>query len=113
MKGFLRRKLVAENCAKLLIKPHELRYRDVSAILFREIVANRPPDGLKVQFFSQDAANRPPFDLFADRLRSWPHLGKSIGLGYVPRSLSEIGQALTILIRGKGVAAEIVETPFG
>ncbi len=42
-----------------------------------------------------------------------PTLGKSIGLGYVPRSKSEIGQALTILIRGKGVAAEIVETPFG
>ncbi len=41
-----------------------------------------------------------------------PTLGKSIGLGYVPRSRSELGQALTILIRGKEVSAVIVETPF-
>jgi len=41
-----------------------------------------------------------------------PTLGKSIGLGYVPRSLSQVGQALTILIRGKEVSARIVETPF-
>lgn len=41
-----------------------------------------------------------------------PSLGKSIGLGYVPRSYSEIGRPLTILIRDKEVAAEVVETPF-
>lgn len=41
-----------------------------------------------------------------------PTLGKSIGLGYVPRSRSEVGQEITILIRGKEVSAVIVETPF-
>jgi len=41
-----------------------------------------------------------------------PTLGKSIGLGYVPRALSTIGQPLSIRIRSKDVAAKIVETPF-
>jgi aminomethyltransferase len=41
-----------------------------------------------------------------------PTLGKSIGLGYVPQSLSDIGQSLTILIRGKEITAKIVDTPF-
>jgi len=41
-----------------------------------------------------------------------PTLGKSIGLGYVPRALSTLGQNLSIRIRSKDVAAEIVETPF-
>lgn len=41
-----------------------------------------------------------------------PSLGKSIGLGYVPRSSSGVGEALEIEIRGKGVEARIVETPF-
>jgi aminomethyltransferase len=41
-----------------------------------------------------------------------PSLGKSIGLGYVPRSLCQVGQALTVIIRGKEVSAQIVETPF-
>ena len=41
-----------------------------------------------------------------------PSLGKSIGLGYVPRSLGEIGQPLDILIRGKAVSAKVVSTPF-
>ena len=41
-----------------------------------------------------------------------PSLGKSIGLGYVPRSLCQAGQALTVIIRGKEVSAQIVETPF-
>ena len=41
-----------------------------------------------------------------------PTLGKSIGLGYVPRSLSETGNLLTILIRGKEIEARIVKTPF-
>ncbi|MBJ19311.1 MAG: glycine cleavage system aminomethyltransferase GcvT [bacterium] len=41
-----------------------------------------------------------------------PTLGKSIGLGYVPRSRSGVGQPLTILIRGREISAEVVETPF-
>jgi len=41
-----------------------------------------------------------------------PTLGKSIGLGYVPQSLSSPGQTLTILIRGKEIEAQIVKTPF-
>ncbi|HPG27431.1 MAG TPA: glycine cleavage T C-terminal barrel domain-containing protein, partial [Myxococcota bacterium] len=41
-----------------------------------------------------------------------PTLGKSIGLGYVPRSLARTGRAIAIRIRGRDVAAVIVETPF-
>jgi aminomethyltransferase len=41
-----------------------------------------------------------------------PTLGKSIGLGYVPRALSTPGQSLSIRIRSKDVAARIVEIPF-
>jgi aminomethyltransferase len=41
-----------------------------------------------------------------------PTLGKSIGLGYVPRAQSAIGQLLAIRIRNKDVAAEVVELPF-
>ncbi len=41
-----------------------------------------------------------------------PTLGKSIGLGYVPRAQSEIGQALSIRIRAKDVEAIVVERPF-
>jgi len=39
-------------------------------------------------------------------------LGKSIGLGYVPRSLSAVGQPLSIRIRSKDVTAIVVELPF-
>jgi aminomethyltransferase len=41
-----------------------------------------------------------------------PTLGKSIGLGYVPAALAEPGQALTIVVRGRELAARVVETPF-
>jgi aminomethyltransferase len=41
-----------------------------------------------------------------------PTLGKSIGLGYVPRSLSAVGQEFSIRIRSKDVTAQVVELPF-
>lgn len=41
-----------------------------------------------------------------------PTLGKSIGLGYVPRAQSEVGQVLAIRIRTKDVEARVVERPF-
>ena len=41
-----------------------------------------------------------------------PTLGKSIGLGYVPQSLSHPGQVLAIRIRSRDVEAQIVERPF-
>jgi len=41
-----------------------------------------------------------------------PTLGKSIGLGYVPRALSETGQPLAIRVRKNDVAARVVELPF-
>jgi len=41
-----------------------------------------------------------------------PTLGKSIGLGYVPPTLAEPGTQLEILVRGRPVAARVVETPF-
>jgi len=41
-----------------------------------------------------------------------PTLGKSIGLGYVPRAQSEVGQLLAVRIRTKDVEARVVERPF-
>lgn len=41
-----------------------------------------------------------------------PTLGKSIGLGYVPPALAAGGTVLTVLIRGRAVAARVVPIPF-
>jgi aminomethyltransferase len=41
-----------------------------------------------------------------------PTLGKSIGLGYVPPALAEPGTHLALMVRGRPVAARVVETPF-
>ncbi len=41
-----------------------------------------------------------------------PTLGKSIGLGYVPRALAAVGTGLAVLIRGQSVAARVVALPF-
>jgi len=41
-----------------------------------------------------------------------PTLGKSIALGFVPMAYTQVGQALKVSVRGKGIAAEVVKTPF-
>jgi aminomethyltransferase len=41
-----------------------------------------------------------------------PTLGKSIGLGYVPPALAGPGTRLEVNVRGRPVAARVVETPF-
>lgn len=41
-----------------------------------------------------------------------PSLGKSIGLGYVPLSHTEIGTRIVVDCRGRKVDAVVVETPF-
>ena len=41
-----------------------------------------------------------------------PSLGNYIGLGYVTPECSEVGSRIEVVIRGKSVAAEVVETPF-
>jgi len=41
-----------------------------------------------------------------------PTLGKSIGLGYVPPALAELGTRLEVMVRGRPLAAQVVETPF-
>ncbi|MDP6980581.1 MAG: glycine cleavage system aminomethyltransferase GcvT [Myxococcota bacterium] len=45
-----------------------------------------------------------------------PTLGKPIGLGYVPRRIAHegggVGAVFAVKIRGKAVAARVVETPF-
>jgi len=41
-----------------------------------------------------------------------PTLRKSIGLGYVPPASAAVGTELEVVIRGRGVAARVVETPF-
>jgi aminomethyltransferase len=41
-----------------------------------------------------------------------PTLGKGIALGYVERAASDVGTALAVEIRGRGVAAQVVRVPF-
>lgn len=41
-----------------------------------------------------------------------PTLEKNIGLGFVPAELSKVGTELEVMIRGKGVKAQVVRTPF-
>lgn len=41
-----------------------------------------------------------------------PSLGKNLGLGFVPVELSREGTELEVIIRGKGVKAVVVPTPF-
>jgi aminomethyltransferase len=41
-----------------------------------------------------------------------PTLGKPIALGYVPPDASAVGTAFDVLVRGRAVAARVVETPF-
>ncbi|CAN5596116.1 glycine cleavage system aminomethyltransferase GcvT [soil metagenome] len=41
-----------------------------------------------------------------------PYLKKNIGLAFVPVELANIGQEIKIDVRGKHLAAKIVETPF-
>jgi len=43
---------------------------------------------------------------------SSPTLGKAIALAYVPKSLSKVGQALEIEVRGKTYPATVVKKPF-
>lgn len=41
-----------------------------------------------------------------------PYLKKNIGLGFVPVEFANIGQEITIDVRGKKIAAKVVQTPF-
>ncbi len=41
-----------------------------------------------------------------------PTLGKNIALGFVPPSHAEPGTELTVIVRGRPAAAEVVATPF-
>jgi len=41
-----------------------------------------------------------------------PTLGKSIGLGYVPADFADAGTRLEVWIRGRAVAAHVVDVPF-
>lgn len=41
-----------------------------------------------------------------------PTLEKNIGLGFVPPELARVGEEIDVVIRGKGVKALIVKTPF-
>jgi len=41
-----------------------------------------------------------------------PTLGKSIGLGYLPIALGEVGTTFQVDCRGKAVSAVVVKTPF-
>jgi len=41
-----------------------------------------------------------------------PTLGKSIGLGYLPLGLAEVGSSFQVDCRGKAVSAVVVKTPF-
>ena len=41
-----------------------------------------------------------------------PTVGKSIGLGYLPLAMTEIGTKFLVDCRGKGIEAVVVATPF-
>ena len=41
-----------------------------------------------------------------------PSLEKGIGIGYIKVPFNEVGTSVSIEIRGKGVEAEVVKTPF-
>lgn len=41
-----------------------------------------------------------------------PSLGRPIGLGYVPPGVAAPGTALEVVVRGRAIAARVVETPF-
>jgi aminomethyltransferase len=41
-----------------------------------------------------------------------PYLKKNIGLAYLPIERTAIGTEFTIAVRGRQIAARIVETPF-
>jgi len=41
-----------------------------------------------------------------------PSIKKAIGIGYVPTALSAEGSTFQIDIRGRGVGARVVKTPF-
>jgi aminomethyltransferase len=41
-----------------------------------------------------------------------PFLKKNIALSYVPRELAAVGTAVKVEIRGQGVGAVVVPTPF-
>ena len=41
-----------------------------------------------------------------------PTVGKAIALGYVPKSLSKVGQELEVQVRGKTYPAKVVKKPF-
>ena len=41
-----------------------------------------------------------------------PFLKKNIALAYVPPQFAEVGSAISVAIRGQGVAAQVVSTPF-
>jgi aminomethyltransferase len=41
-----------------------------------------------------------------------PFLKKNIALAYVPKDFSEVGTTLKVEIRGQGVGAKVVPTPF-
>jgi aminomethyltransferase len=41
-----------------------------------------------------------------------PSLGHPIAMGFVPPALAAVGTALTVIVRGKAQAAQVVAMPF-
>src|SRR4029077_1518126 len=41
-----------------------------------------------------------------------PTVGKNIGLGYLPASMSAVGTELVVDCRGRSIEARVVKTPF-
>ncbi len=75
------------------LKPHDLRHQAVSRALFKEIVANRSPDTVRVQFICQDSDQKPDWDTFSLRLNSWPDRVIPEGLAVEFIRLQENGRA--------------------
>lgn len=60
---------------------------------------------------ANDAADATPIGIVTSGSPA-PSLDKSIGLGYVPAELAEIGTKIGIVVRDKVIEAEVVKTPF-
>jgi aminomethyltransferase len=84
------------------------------------VKANKPESKLVAFEMDEKAIPRKDYTILQDsaevgRVTSGgfsPSLQKGIGLGYVKREISKAGNAIAILIRGKGAPATIIKPPF-
>jgi aminomethyltransferase len=97
---------------------------DKGDFLGREVLARQKQEGIPKKLVGFEMTDRgicrDGYNILVDgkpvgRVTSGsytPFLKKSIGLGYVPPTVAEVGREIQIDIRGKAVAARLVPLPF-